>query len=116
MQGNPFQLGLMPVEEAHALIIRPAEAVGVRFPPELVRTIHDLAGGHPFLIQVACYHALSLLSYSHAERCNAPLARRNPPNGLGSYVPVRFNALPVSDDGFNHRRGEALAGGCVPIN
>ena len=73
--GSPFfnifaqvRLGLFSAHEAHELIARPAEVVGVHFPSKLTEFIHDLTGGHPFMLQVACYWAFEILaSRGHFE-------------------------------------------------
>jgi tRNA A-37 threonylcarbamoyl transferase component Bud32 len=54
----PLFLGLMPAEEAQQLIHEPAKKVGNPFSDEEVEFIHTLVGGHPFGLQVACFHAM----------------------------------------------------------
>lgn len=49
-------LGPMPEEEAHALIIEPFNRAGQNLTVEEVAHISELAGRHPFFIQIACYH------------------------------------------------------------
>jgi hypothetical protein len=67
--GSPFfnifqqiMLGLFHDKEAFELIAHPAETVGMPFPSEVTKFIHDLAGGHPFMLQVACFYAFEILA------------------------------------------------------
>jgi tRNA A-37 threonylcarbamoyl transferase component Bud32 len=50
-------LGLMPESEARSLIQIPSGVAGMPIAPETADLVYDLAGGHPFCLQVACFHA-----------------------------------------------------------
>ncbi|RMF43949.1 MAG: serine/threonine protein kinase [Anaerolineae bacterium] len=54
----PLFLGLLEEEEARALIQQPSEAAGAPIPEECGTFIYNLVGGHPFGLQIACFHAL----------------------------------------------------------
>ncbi|MCP5095841.1 MAG: protein kinase [Chloroflexi bacterium] len=49
-------LGLMPRDEAMTLITEPARGVERPFTPETIFTLHKFLGGHPFALQVGCFH------------------------------------------------------------
>lgn len=49
-------LGLMPEDEARRLITEPFMRAGGAIAPEDVSFILNLAGRHPFFVQIACYH------------------------------------------------------------
>jgi len=53
----PLFLGLLPESEARQLIREPARQAGRAFSPALEDFVYTLAGGHPFILQVACFHA-----------------------------------------------------------
>jgi hypothetical protein len=55
-------LGLMPLEEAQALIREPFTRAGGTLSPTDVAFILQLAGPHPFFIQIACYHLFAIRS------------------------------------------------------
>jgi hypothetical protein len=50
-------LGLLPEAEARLLITAPFQAAGVAMSPETADNLYRLAGGHPFCLQVYCFHA-----------------------------------------------------------
>jgi hypothetical protein len=54
----PLDLGLLPEADARDLIREPAQRSGRPFSPELQDFIGQLGGGHPLILQVACFHAL----------------------------------------------------------
>jgi DNA-binding response OmpR family regulator len=56
----PLKLGLFNESGSRDLIEESLTGVGSIFPPEVVRGILDLGGGHPFFLQVVCYWALEL--------------------------------------------------------
>lgn len=53
-------LGLMPEEEARALITEPFQRASRPLPSAEVAPVLALAGRHPFFIQMACYHLFEL--------------------------------------------------------
>jgi tRNA A-37 threonylcarbamoyl transferase component Bud32 len=53
-------LGAMPDDEARALIVEPFARAGHSLADNDVTRILDLAGRHPFFIQIACYHLFEL--------------------------------------------------------
>ncbi len=53
----PLFLGLLSNVEVRQLITEPAERAGSPFDAETADMISDLAGGHPFALQIACFHA-----------------------------------------------------------
>ena len=67
-------LGLMPEAEARALITEPFQRAGHPLPAADVEPVLDLAGQHPFFIQMACYHLFELGPAKPLER--ATLATR----------------------------------------
>lgn len=50
-------LGLMPEKEARSLIHTPSQASGFTITSKTADFLYKLAGGHPFCLQVACFHA-----------------------------------------------------------
>ena len=54
-----LHLGLLSQAEAEQLITVPAETQGHPFSQEERALIYGLAGGHPFMLQVACFHLFS---------------------------------------------------------
>jgi hypothetical protein len=50
-------LGLLPEVEARQLIAAPFEAAGKTMPAQTADTLYRLAGGHPFCLQIFCFHA-----------------------------------------------------------
>lgn len=57
----PLYLGLFSDVDARRLIREPSQAAGIVFSPEMEDYILDLAGPHPFFLQIACYHAFELV-------------------------------------------------------
>ncbi len=57
----PLNLGLWPQDEARSMISDMAARAGLSFPPHVLEQILALAGGHPFFLQVAAYHAFAAL-------------------------------------------------------
>ncbi len=53
----PLDIGLLPDTDALDLIQTPADRSGRPFPPDVQKLLHRLAGGHPLILQVACFHA-----------------------------------------------------------
>ncbi len=53
-------LQLLKEEEAISLICKPAEAQGIHFTDQEVKLVFELAGRHPFFIQIACSHLFEL--------------------------------------------------------
>jgi hypothetical protein len=53
----PLSLGLFSKAEAEQLIREPSREVSVLFEPATRNFIYELVGGHPFALQVACFHA-----------------------------------------------------------
>ena len=67
----PLFLGLLPDGEARQLIREPARAAGAPFPPAAEDFLHDLVGGHPLALQVACFHGfyeLDAAAFDDAKR------------------------------------------------
>jgi DNA-binding winged helix-turn-helix (wHTH) protein len=56
----PLKLGLFNELESRELIEESLTKAGVKFPPEAIRCVLELGGGHPFFLQVAGYWALEL--------------------------------------------------------
>jgi class 3 adenylate cyclase len=56
----PVNLGLFSDEDARQLIHRPSQEAGVGFSKDIGDFILDLAGPHPFFLQIACFHAFEL--------------------------------------------------------
>jgi len=56
----PLKLGLFDGSESQDLIEESLAGVGSAFPPEIVRGILELGGGHPFFLQVVGYWALEI--------------------------------------------------------
>jgi len=57
----PIQLGLFREDDARQLIRGPSQAAGTEFSRSTEDFILDLAGPHPFFLQIACFHAFELL-------------------------------------------------------
>jgi len=57
----PLFLGMLAEDEAHQLIEAPAQREGLSFSPDMLNAVYGLAGGHPFALQVACFHAFETL-------------------------------------------------------
>lgn len=53
----PLFLGLLSEADARRLIQAPAQIAGLDFPAPTVDFLYTLAGGHPLLLQIACFHA-----------------------------------------------------------
>jgi tRNA A-37 threonylcarbamoyl transferase component Bud32 len=53
----PIFLGGLAEDEARALIWVPAEKAQCAFPAPLHDSLYRFSGGHPFFLQVACFHA-----------------------------------------------------------
>ncbi len=56
----PMFLGVLLDTEAHALLTEPMQAQGVNLPTEIKKFVLSFAGGHPFLLQVTCFHAFTI--------------------------------------------------------
>ncbi len=56
----PIPLSLFNEDEARQIIRQPAQVAGVEFDRSTEDFILDLAGPHPFFLQIACYHAFEL--------------------------------------------------------
>jgi len=56
----PINLGFFSEDDARKLIRRPSQAAGVEFSRSTEDFILDLAGPHPFFLQIACFHAFEL--------------------------------------------------------
>jgi hypothetical protein len=54
--GEPIRLGGFSQEEARNLIIEPARRQGNEWPETVVPLLIDLTGGHPYLLQLVCFH------------------------------------------------------------
>jgi hypothetical protein len=50
-------LGLLPESEARLLINIPSQSGGLLITQETADFLYELAGGHPFCLQVSCFHA-----------------------------------------------------------
>jgi hypothetical protein len=62
----PLFLGCLEEAEARRLMREPAGRAGVAFGPATEQFLYELAGGHPFALQVACFHAFDTRG-NHAE-------------------------------------------------
>jgi class 3 adenylate cyclase len=62
----PVHLGLFDEDDAHQMIREPSLPTEVKFSKDTENFILDLAGPHPFFLQVACFHAFEL-SREHAS-------------------------------------------------
>jgi hypothetical protein len=62
----PIFLGCLEEDAARRLIREPAARAGVPFEPATEDFLYDLVGGHPFALQVACFHAFDT-GGQHAE-------------------------------------------------
>jgi tRNA A-37 threonylcarbamoyl transferase component Bud32 len=51
-------IGLMPEDEARMLINIPSQSMGTPISEEVGDFIYQLAGGHPYCLQISCFHAL----------------------------------------------------------
>jgi len=56
----PLKIGLFDESESRDLVEKSLAGVGSIFPPQIVRGILELGGGHPFFLQVVGYWALEL--------------------------------------------------------
>jgi class 3 adenylate cyclase len=56
----PIYLGLFSEDDARQMIRGPSEAAGIKFGKGVEDFVLDLAGPHPFFLQVACFHAFDL--------------------------------------------------------
>jgi tRNA A-37 threonylcarbamoyl transferase component Bud32 len=56
----PIFLGLLPEPDARDLIFQPSELAGKPFPLEIQNFLYEYSGGHPLILQVACFHAFTL--------------------------------------------------------
>jgi class 3 adenylate cyclase len=56
----PIHLGLFSADDARQMIREPSQAAGVEFSAGTEDFILDLAGPHPFFLQIACFHAFDL--------------------------------------------------------
>jgi class 3 adenylate cyclase len=67
-----IHLGLFSEDHARQMIQKPLQAVSLGFSKDMEDFIFDLAGPHPFFLQVTCYHAFELsresLSFGEQER------------------------------------------------
>lgn len=68
IKGSPFfnifsvkRLGLMSESETDELIRIPSQRIGVKFGDRPATYVKSLAGGHPFFVQIACYHVFEKL-------------------------------------------------------
>jgi class 3 adenylate cyclase len=57
----PIHLGLFNEEDARQMIRGPSRAAGIEFTGDAEDFVLDLAGPHPFFLQIACFHAFELL-------------------------------------------------------
>jgi tRNA A-37 threonylcarbamoyl transferase component Bud32 len=62
----PIFLGLLPEADARDLIHQGAQRAGKPFPLEIQNFLYEYSGGHPLILQVACFHAFTL-SVFHDE-------------------------------------------------
>jgi hypothetical protein len=53
----PLHIGLLDNEEASELIRKPAQRAGRPFPPDMQNFLRRLGGGHPLILQAACFYA-----------------------------------------------------------
>jgi class 3 adenylate cyclase len=56
----PIHLGLFSEDNARQMICKPSRTAGIEFPGDTEDFILDLAGPHPFFLQIACFHAFEL--------------------------------------------------------
>ena len=56
----PIHLGLFSEDDARQMIRRPSQTAGVEFSRSTEDFILDLAGAHPFFLQIACFYAFEL--------------------------------------------------------
>jgi len=56
----PLYLGFFDSGDTLRIIREPSRAAGVEFPESIQEFILDLAGPHPFFLQVTCFHAFDL--------------------------------------------------------
>jgi tRNA A-37 threonylcarbamoyl transferase component Bud32 len=56
----PIFLGLLPEADACDLIFQPSERAGKPFPLPIQNFLWEYSGGHPLILQVACFHAFTL--------------------------------------------------------
>jgi tRNA A-37 threonylcarbamoyl transferase component Bud32 len=56
----PIFLGLLPEADARDLIHQGAQRAGKPFPLEIQNFLYEYSGGHPLILQVACFHAFTL--------------------------------------------------------
>jgi tRNA A-37 threonylcarbamoyl transferase component Bud32 len=59
----PIFLGLLPEADARDLIFKPSARAGKPFPLEMQNFLYEYSGGHPLILQVACFHAFTLSVY-----------------------------------------------------
>jgi hypothetical protein len=57
----PLNLGLWSLDEARFMVSDMATRAGMSLPPDILEQILTLAGGHPFFLQMAAYHAFAAL-------------------------------------------------------
>jgi class 3 adenylate cyclase len=58
----PIQLCLFGENDARQMIRQPSRSAGIEFDGNTEDFILDLAGPHPFFLQIACFHAFELMS------------------------------------------------------
>jgi tRNA A-37 threonylcarbamoyl transferase component Bud32 len=56
----PIFLGPLPETDARDLIHKPSERAGKPFPLPIQNFLMEYSGGHPLILQVACFHAFTL--------------------------------------------------------
>ena len=74
----PIHLGFFSEDDACRLAREPSQAAGVEFPKYVEDSILNLAGPHPFFLQIACFHTFELLreSPSFGEQVHRQLEDR----------------------------------------
>lgn len=55
----PIFLRLLPEADARDLIIKPSERAGKPFPLQIQKFLLEYSGGHPLILQAACFHAFT---------------------------------------------------------
>ncbi len=98
----PLFLGLLPEDDARQLIHEFGRVAGVTFAPAIVDFIYGLAGGHPFVLRVACSEAF------HAPDNQEAIERRTMQR-LATHFADSWHALTGFEQQFVRRLDEAAA-------
>jgi eukaryotic-like serine/threonine-protein kinase len=110
----PVFLGLLAKEEAYKLMREPMRKVDAAFAPATEDFLHDLVGGHPLGLQVACFHAFDVQDdHTEIERRTLRELEAHFAYTWRNLTPTEQDALRRVDDAAARATGDTAVRGLL---